>query len=62
MGRGVNIPWIGGQYTMVRESIYHGKGFDIPWVGDLIYHGYGCQSAIRREVDMPSVGWSKYHG
>ena len=55
MDRGVDLPWIGGQYTMVRESIYHGKGFDIPWVGDLIYHGYGCQSAIRREVDMPSV-------
>ena len=26
MGRGVYIPWVGGQYTMVRGSIYHGYG------------------------------------
>ena len=32
MGRGVNIPWIGGRYTM-------GRGVDIPWVGGSIYHG-----------------------
>ena len=40
MGRGVNIPWVGG-------SIYHGyearytkcRKLDIPWVGSSIYHG-----------------------
>ena len=32
MGRGVNMPWVGGRYTMVR-------GVDIPWVGGSIYHG-----------------------
>ena len=26
MGRGVDIPWVGGRYTMV-------KGVNIPWVG-----------------------------
>ena len=25
MGRGVNMPWVGGQYTM-------GRGVKIPWV------------------------------
>ena len=39
MGRGVDIPWIGGQNAM-------GRGVKIPWVGDRytidrgsIYHG-----------------------
>ena len=38
MGRGVNIPWVGGRYTMAR-------GINIPWVGgrytigrESIYH------------------------
>ena len=26
MVKGVNIPWVGGRYTM-------GRGVDIPWVG-----------------------------
>jgi hypothetical protein len=26
MGRGINIPWVGGRYTMGRE-------INIPWVG-----------------------------
>ena len=30
MGRGFNIPWVGGQNTMDRR-------LDIPWVGGLIY-------------------------
>ena len=25
MGSGVDMPWIGGQYTMGRGSIYHGQ-------------------------------------
>ena len=29
---GVNIPWVGGRYTM-------GNGVDIPLVGVLIYRG-----------------------
>ena len=33
-----------------------GRGVDIPCVGDLIYHGYGCQSAMGRGVDMTRVG------
>ena len=53
MGRGVNIPWIGG-------SKYHGKGgqntigrgVDVPWVGGSIFHGY--------RVDIPSVGGQNF--
>ena len=29
MGRGVNIPWLGGRYTL-------GRRFDIPWIGGSI--------------------------
>ena len=32
MDRGVDIPWVGGRYTMV-------KGVNIPWVGGSICHG-----------------------
>ena len=32
MDRGVDIPWVGGQYPMDR-------GVKIPWVGGMIYHG-----------------------
>ena len=32
MVKGVNIPWVGGRYTM-------GRGVNIPWVGGSIYHG-----------------------
>jgi hypothetical protein len=54
MGRGIDIPCIGGRYTMVRgldiawvgRSIHHGKGVGMPWVGGRhtigrgsIYHG-----------------------
>ena len=31
MGRGVDIRWVGGQYTM-------GRGVDISWVGGSTYH------------------------
>ena len=31
-GKGVKIPWVGGQYTM-------GRGVDIPKIGNSIYHG-----------------------
>ena len=30
MGRGVDIPWVGGRYAM-------GRGVKIPWVGGSIY-------------------------
>ena len=47
MGSGVDIPWVGGRYTMSRGrytmgmvgSICHGYGVKIPWVGGSIYHG-----------------------
>ena len=32
MVKRVNIPWVGGRYTM-------GRGVDILWVGGSIYHG-----------------------
>jgi hypothetical protein len=32
MGRGVDIPWIGGQNTV-------GRGVNIPWIGGSKYHG-----------------------
>ena len=41
MGMGVNIPWVGGCYTI-------GMGVSIPWVGLSIYHGYGGRYAIDR--------------
>ena len=50
MGRGLNIPWIGGgsiyhgfegQNTMGRVRYTMDRGFDIPWVGGSIYHGEG---------------------
>ena len=48
MGRGVDIPWIGGQYTM-------GRGVDIPWVGVSIFSLVGG-------VDIPWIGGLIYHG
>jgi hypothetical protein len=47
MGREVGIPWVGGQNTMGRGSIYHGyggpftigRGVKIPWVSGSLYHG-----------------------
>ena len=35
MGKGVNIPWVGGRYTMDR-------GVDIPWVRGQNTMGRGC--------------------
>ena len=32
MGRGLNIPWVGGKIPWVGSSIYHDQGFKIPWV------------------------------
>ena len=32
MVKGVDIPWVGGRYTMV-------KWVDIPWLSGSIYHG-----------------------
>ena len=39
MGRRVDIPWVGGQNTMDKGSIYMARGFDMSWVGGSIYHG-----------------------
>jgi hypothetical protein len=41
MGRGVDIPWVGGQNTMDRVV-------DIPWLGG--------QNTMGRGVTMPCVG------
>jgi hypothetical protein len=30
MGRGLDMPSVGGRYTIGRESKYHGWGVDIP--------------------------------
>ena len=46
MGMGVNIPWLGGQYTMGRGQYTMGRGVqytmgrgvDIPWLRGSIYH------------------------
>ena len=32
MGRGSDIPWIGGHNSM-------GRGFNMPWIGSPIYNG-----------------------
>jgi hypothetical protein len=47
MGKGFNIPWVGGQNTM-------GRGFNIPWVGG--------QNTMGRGVDIAWVRGSIYHG
>ena len=40
MVKGVNIPWVGGRYTMGRGvDILWVGGVDIRWVGGSIYHG-----------------------
>jgi hypothetical protein len=51
---GVNIPCEGGQYTMGRGLIYHGKRVNIPWVWD--------RYTMERGVDIPWVGGLIYHG
>jgi hypothetical protein len=33
------VPWVGGRYTIGRESKYHGWGVDIPCVGGSRYNG-----------------------
>ena len=45
MGRGFNIPWVGGQYTMVWGRYTMGRGVDMPWVGG--------QNTMDRVVDIP---------
>jgi hypothetical protein len=37
MGRGVNIPWVGGQNTMGRGVNIPWKGVKIPWVWESKY-------------------------
>ena len=39
MGSGVNIPWVGGRYTMGRGVDIQWVGWvNISWVGGSIYH------------------------
>ena len=49
MGRGVDISWIGGRYTMNKEV-------KMPWVGGSIYQGKGGRYTITRGVNMPRLG------
>jgi hypothetical protein len=39
MGRGVDIPWVGGSKYHGTGSKYHGYGVKIPWVKGYEYHG-----------------------
>jgi hypothetical protein len=40
MGRGANIPWVGGSnYHEYGDQNTMDMGFDIPWIGGSIYHG-----------------------
>ena len=39
MGRGVDIPWVGGQNNMGREVKRSWVGGRIPWGGGIEYHG-----------------------
>ena len=50
MGMGVNIPWVGGRYTM-------GRGVKL---GGSIYHSYQGQYTMSRGVDFTWVGWGRY--
>ena len=50
MGRGLEIPWIGGVW--VQNTM--GRGFEIPLVG--------VQYTMDRGFDMPWVGGSTYSG
>ena len=76
MGMEVDIPWVGGRYSMGKGSICHGYGVKmqwgrsrytmgrvvkIPWVGGQYTIGRGAQYYMGREVDIPWVGGSKYH-
>ena len=56
IGNWVNIPWGGGQNTLVRVD-------KTPWVSGSSYHGYVSKYlgyrgryAMGMEVDMPWVG------
>ena len=39
-----------------------GRGVDMPSIGGLKCHGYGGQYTMVKEVDIPWVGDSIYHG
>jgi hypothetical protein len=54
-GRGVKIPWVGGQYNMGRGSQYHGDGCK-----NTI--GKWDQNTMGGWVKIPSVSGSLYHG
>ena len=59
MGRGVDIPWVGGQNSM--DGVV-----DIPWLGDQNTIGRGVgrggHNAVCSGDEIPCVGGSIYHG
>ena len=48
MGRGVKIPWVGIDISLVGGQYTIGRRVKIPWIGRSRYHGNG--------VDIPWVG------
>ena len=48
MGKCVFIPWVGGQNTMGRRSIYHGYGVHLSLVG--------VQNTMGKWVFIPWIG------
>jgi hypothetical protein len=59
MGRGFNIPCVGGKKTMGRESKYPGYVVKIPWVGG--NHNMSRGIKISWGFDIQWVG-AIYHG
>jgi hypothetical protein len=55
MGRGSNIPWVGG-------SKYHGKGVGYTMGREFDTPCMGVQYTMSREFKIPWVGGSIYHG
>ena len=55
MGKGIDIPWVGGQNTMGKgEQNTMGKWVNIAWAGD--------QNTMGSEVKTPWVSGFLYHG
>ena len=55
MGKGLDIPWVGGRYILDREvDILWIVEVNIPWVWGSNYNG--------QVVNIPWIRGSKYHG
>jgi hypothetical protein len=61
MGRGIKIPWEGGQNTKVGGSKYHGWGINIKWVEGHNTMGMGVKIPSVSGIKIPWVVGSKYH-